>query len=143
VINVEMAFDPEVHIHRIGRTGRVDQCGLALSLCAPAEAYRVNAIEDYQRSKVHWATLPTAPGNTPATAPQKVTLQISGGRKDKLRPGDILGALTGDAGISGDQVGKIDLFDRHACVAVDVAVADKALHGLARIKGRPFKVRRI
>ncbi|MBE0739288.1 ATP-dependent RNA helicase DbpA, partial [Escherichia coli] len=49
VINVELARDPEVHIHRIGRSGRAGEKGLALSLVAPAEASRAQAIEDLQK----------------------------------------------------------------------------------------------
>ncbi|MDP2225881.1 MAG: ATP-dependent RNA helicase DbpA [Moraxellaceae bacterium] len=142
VINVEMAFDPEVHIHRIGRTGRAGQAGLALSLCAPSEAHRVNAIEEYQKQKAEWAELPAqADGSVPA--PRMVTLNIAGGRKDKLRPGDILGALTGEAGMAGADVGKIDIFDLQAFVAVERSMAARALKGLSKIKGRVFKVRRL
>lgn len=143
VINVELAWDAEIHIHRIGRTGRAGQSGLALSLCAPAEAHRVIAIEEYQKKKVVWQDVPTATDTTPPAAPRMVTLNIAGGRRDKLRPGDILGALTGDAGIPGAQVGKIDIFDLQAFVAVDRSVASPAMKGLAKIKGRVFKVRRV
>jgi len=74
-----------------------------------------------------------------------VTLCIDGGRKSKVRPGDILGALTNASGISGDQVGKIDIFDRRAYVAVEHSVADKALQHLlaGKIKGRYFKARKL
>ncbi|PZQ43285.1 MAG: ATP-dependent RNA helicase DbpA, partial [Ectopseudomonas oleovorans] len=71
------------------------------------------------------------------------TLCIGAGRKEKLRPGDILGALTGDAGIPGDQVGKIALFDYQALVAVQRDVARQALKRLSegKIKGRTLRVR--
>ncbi|HEX4869384.1 MAG TPA: ATP-dependent RNA helicase DbpA [Moraxellaceae bacterium] len=143
VINVEMAFDPEVHVHRIGRTGRAGQEGLALSLCAPAEAHRVLAVEDYQKLGAEWQALPAAADHSPPALPRMVTLNIAGGRKDKLRPGDILGALTGDAGLAGAQIGKIDIFDQQAFVAVERAVAAAAMKGLGRIKGRAFRVRRL
>ncbi len=142
VINVDMAFDPEVHVHRIGRTGRAGEAGLALSLCTPAEAPRLNAIEEYQQQKTEWAELPAAGGAMPP-APRMVTLNIAGGRRDKLRPGDILGALTGEAGIAGSDVGKIDIFDQQAFVAVDRSMAARAQKGLAKIKGKSFRVRRL
>ena len=146
VINYELAHDPEVHIHRIGRTGRAGSKGLALSLYTPAEAHKVNAIEAYQKSPVVSAlpeSLKSSEGFNPQ--PPMVTLCIDGGRKNKVRPGDILGALTGEAGIPGQHVGKIDIFDFHAYVAIDRAIADKALNRLAvgRIKGRNFKIRRV
>ena len=74
-----------------------------------------------------------------------VTLQIEGGKKNKVRPGDILGALTGKDGIEGNQVGKINLQDYRAFVAVSREVAHDALQKLTngKLKGRTFKVRRI
>jgi ATP-independent RNA helicase DbpA len=48
-----------------------------------------------------------------------VTIQLDSGRKNKIRPGDLLGALTGDAGLSGSQIGKIDIFDISSYVAVE------------------------
>ena len=148
VINVELAFDADVHIHRIGRTGRAGQSGLALSLVAPAEMHRAQAIEQVyaqsaQPQKLVWKPLPAITPERNRRAPAMATLNIAGGRKDKLRPGDILGALTGDAGIPGTQIGKIDIFDMQAYVAVDFAIAQQALQQLSnsRIKGRSFKVR--
>ena len=78
-------------------------------------------------------------------APPFVTLCIAGGRKQKVRPWDILGALTGEAGIDGAAVGKIDIADFASYVAIERSVAAKALGRLlnGRIKGRKFKVRRL
>jgi ATP-independent RNA helicase DbpA len=141
---VELARDAEIHIHRIGRTGRAGQSGLAVSLVAPAEAHRAQAIEALQKSQVNWRPLDelTNRGDGPLVPPM-VTLCIAGGRKDKVRPGDILGALTGDAGVPGTQVGKIAIFDHQAFVAVERAVAKQALDRLNRgkIKGRSLRVR--
>ena len=71
------------------------------------------------------------------------TLYISGGRKDKLRPGDILGALTGEAGgFQGSDVGKIEIHDRFSYVAIAKGSANRAIQqlGAGRIKGKKFKV---
>ncbi len=145
VVNVELAFDPEVHVHRIGRTGRAGQNGLALSLCAPAEAHRALAIEEYLQRPVKWTDLPPEKASKALPPPTWVTLQISGGRKDKLRPGDILGSLTGADGIAGADVGKIAVADLHTYVAVKREVADAASRriGTQGIKGRPFKIRQL
>jgi ATP-independent RNA helicase DbpA len=145
VINVELAFDPEVHIHRIGRTGRAGQTGLALSLCTPRETRRASAIEDYQHQTLVWQAVPVRNKGAVAAEPRMVTININGGRKDKLRPGDILGALTGDGGIAGTAIGKIDIFDTQAFIAVDRDVAPTVLAYLAngKIKGKAFKVRRV
>jgi len=146
VINFELSQDPEVHVHRIGRTGRAGKSGLALSLYIAAESYRVNAIEDYQNSPLRFSAIDSLHIQQKLDSrPPMVTLCIDGGRKSKMRPGDILGALTGESGIAGNQVGKIDVFDRQAYVAIERSVADKALTGLStgKIKGRYFKARKL
>lgn len=144
VINVDITKDTEVHIHRIGRTGRGHDKGLALSLCAPNEKKWVKLIEEYQGGPVTWfdlASLQPAEGG-PLQAPM-VTLCIMGGKKDKLRPGDLLGALTGDIGLAKEQVGKISVFEFMTYVALDRHIADQAFARLSNgnIKGRNFKMR--
>jgi ATP-independent RNA helicase DbpA len=146
VINFELSQDPEVHIHRIGRTGRAGKAGLALSLYIAAESHRVNAIEDYQKSPISFSSIDSLQVNQKIDfRPRMVTLCIDGGRKSKVRPGDILGALTSGSGIAGDQVGKIDIFDRQAYVAIERSMADKALQQLStgKMKGRYFKARKL
>jgi len=144
VINYELAHDPEVHIHRIGRTGRAGKEGLALSLFTPSDARKVTLIEEYQHRPVTYGDVNDlhAKADTEIQATME-TVCISGGRKDKIRPGDILGALTGEAGIDSQDVGKIDIFDNHAYVAITSAMAAKAVKRLAdgKIKGKKFKVR--
>jgi ATP-independent RNA helicase DbpA len=146
VINFELSYDPEVHIHRVGRTGRAGKSGLALSLYLATESNRVNAIEDYQKAPLsHSAIDRLQTSQKHDLRPPMVTLCIDGGRKNKVRPGDILGALTGDAGIAGNKVGKIDIFDRTSYVAIERTMADKALQQLStgKIKGRYFKARKL
>ena len=144
VINVELARDAEIHVHRVGRTGRAGEKGLAVSLVAPAEGHRAKAIEDLQKKPLRWEQLDSlkAKAGEPLV-PVMSTLCIAAGRKDKLRPGDILGALTGDAGIDGKKVGKIAIFDFQAFVAVERALAKQAMQRLnsGKIKGRSLKVR--
>ena len=144
VINVDVSKDTEVHIHRIGRTGRGQDKGLALSLCAPNEKKWVRLIEEYQHKPAQWFDLKSAePAMGADLHAPMVTLCIMGGKKDKLRPGDLLGALTGDVGLTKDQVGKINVFEFMTYVALDRRVADKAYATLSdgNIKGRNFKMR--
>ncbi|MBB5198984.1 ATP-independent RNA helicase DbpA [Glaciimonas immobilis] len=144
VINVDVSKDTEVHIHRIGRTGRGHDKGLALSLCAPNEKKWVKLIEDYQNGPVTWFELNTLePAEGGALQAPMVTLCIMGGKKDKLRPGDLLGALTGDVGLTKDQVGKISVFEFMTYVALDRRMAKHAFSRLSNgnIKGRNFKMR--
>jgi ATP-dependent RNA helicase DbpA len=146
VINYELSPDPEIHIHRIGRTGRAGNEGLALSLFTASEAPKVNAIEDYQGSAVCVEETSSLKFQDDfKLEPSMVTLRISAGRKDKVRAGDILGALTKNTKLPGKQIGKIDIFDIVSYVAVEHAIAGQALKILCegKIKGRRFRVRRL
>ena len=144
VINVDVTPDPEVHVHRIGRTGRADQEGWALSLASMDEMGRVGAIEQTQKRDVEWHPLAELkPAGNDTLLPPMETLQILGGRKDKIRPGDVLGALTGDAGFDGKQIGKINVTEFSTYVAIERGVAHDALRKLnaGKIKGKRVKVR--
>ncbi len=144
VVCFDVAHDAPTHTHRIGRTGRAGQPGLAITLCTPRELPKAASIEVVAGTPLNWRPLKLAPprGKTLHLAPMQ-TLVIDAGRRDKLRPGDILGALTGAAGLAADDVGKIDVFATHAYVAIRRALAGKALARLqeGHIKGRNFRVR--
>ena len=146
VINYELPRDPEIYVHRIGRTGRAGEKGMALSIFTEAEQLRVNALEQFQKKPCIcdvYASLDRKPGFT-LKAPM-VTIQIDAGRKNKIRPGDLLGALTGDAGLSGSQIGKIDIFDQSSFVAIERNALRQALNFLAtgKVKGRTIRARKI
>jgi len=146
VINVDVARDTEIHIHRIGRTGRGAEQGHALTLCAPGDQRWVNLIEVYQKAPLTWfdvAQLKPAAGGK-LVAPM-VTLCISAGRKEKIRPGDILGALTGEAGLDGAQIGKIQISEFASFVALQRQVAERAFARISncKIKGKNCKMRLI
>ncbi len=144
VINVDVTPDPEIHIHRIGRTGRADEAGWALSLASPADMPRVANIARMMGCEPEWHTLETlkAEHNKPLIPPM-VTLQILGGRKEKIRAGDVLGALTGEAGFTRKQVGKISITDMSTYVAVARNIAKEAVKRLSagKVKGKTVKVR--
>jgi len=146
VVNYELPSDADIYLHRIGRTGRAGSGGLALSLCGPSEMPRALRIEAQQAGRLQWRKLGTIDVKSPdALLAPMTTLRIDGGRGDKLRPGDILGALTGDAGLPGDAVGKIDVFATRAYVAIARDLSGKALSRLraGKIKGRSFRIERI
>lgn len=143
VINYHLSRETEVHVHRIGRTGRAGGKGIACTLFTEKEAHRVEMVEDYLQQSVSRDSLPSMKllDNTPYQ-PDMLTLRIDGGKKQKVRAGDILGALTGKDGISGKQVGKITLADNWAYVAVERDAAKTALKKLedGKLKGRKFRV---
>ena len=144
VINVDVTPDPEVHIHRIGRTGRGDAEGLAITLASMDEMGRVGRIEQLQERESQWQPLdsfkPAAGGRL---LPPMRTLQIVGGRKEKIRPGDVMGALAGECGLTREQVGKINVNEFSTYVAVQAELAQNVAVALGqgKIKGRSVKVR--
>ena len=147
VINVDITPDPEVHVHRIGRTGRAGATGLALSLASMNDMGAVGKIEQYQKLESTWHKLdelkPTGKG---PLLPPMVTLQILGGRKEKIRAGDVLGALTGTDGgtpYTREQIGKIAVTEFCTFVAVARAIGEAACAKLnsGKIKGKSVRVR--
>ena len=91
---------------------------------------------------MRWEEVPVEALAKKPEPPPMVTLMIEGGKQDKLRPGDLLGALTKDVGLPGDAVGKIAILARNTYVAIRRDRADAALRGLCRhtIKGKSFRV---
>ncbi|CAM4476613.1 MAG: ATP-dependent RNA helicase DbpA [Legionella sp.] len=146
VINFDLAFEHDVHIHRIGRTGRAGNKGIALSITTPSDAQRLCAIEENQPTPIVWGnTNEFANSNATRLVPEMVTLCLASGKKDKIRPGDILGALTKDAGLAGDTIGKINVTALYSYVAIHRNHADKAYRYLqnGKLKGRKVHVRKI
>ena len=144
VINYDLPSSPEIYVHRIGRTGRIGKSGVAISLYSGAQLFKLEAIEGYTQSVITRTENESLNTTKRVTMdPRMRTLCINGGKKNKIRPTDILGALTSEGGVKGDQVGKIDIFDFYAYVAVSRTVSSQALNKLreGKIKGRTFKIR--
>ena len=146
VVNYELPTDADTYLHRIGRTGRAGRDGLALSLVAAGERNRAALIEERRGNPIrfeHIAALEGKPRGVPQAA--MATLRIDAGRTDKLRPGDIVGALTGEAGLAKEAVGKIDVYPTRSYVAIARGQADRALERLraGKIKGRRFRIHRL
>ncbi|MDA0992042.1 MAG: ATP-dependent RNA helicase DbpA [Proteobacteria bacterium] len=146
VINYHIARDPEIHLHRIGRTGRAGSKGVAYSLISDKESYKVALLQDFLQQIIVAEPLPPSSLlKEPARPPTMATILIDGGKKQKIRPGDILGALTGENGIDGAAVGKINIFENRSYVAVKIDTAREALKKLTegKLKGRSFRSREI
>jgi len=145
VVNYHLPKDVEVYIHRIGRTGRAGSAGLACSLFLENEMNRLELLEAIAEQAFEHTEFRKGLQNRRPDAPLMVTIQIEAGKKQKVRPGDLLGALTGDGGIEGKQVGKINVLELTTYVAVEREVAKKALNVLQRgkVKGRSFRARRV
>lgn len=139
VINYELAFEADVHIHRIGRTGRAGNKGLAISITTPADAIRIIAIENQLAQPLNWKNANDLnPSHTKIYQPQMLTLRIDLGKKHKIRPGDVLGALIKDAGLANDSIGKIDISAFHTHVAIQQHQVEKACRYFqnGKLKGR-------
>ena len=154
VINVDVSPDPQIHIHRIGRTARAGATGLAITLASLDEMGFVGRIEEIQGRESKWikaqelktndSSSKERAGRLGGTNPAPmVTLQIVGGRKEKIRAGDVLGALTGEAGFSKEQVGKINVNEFSTYVAVNAEIGKEAVKRLSegKIKGKSVRVR--
>ncbi|WP_354625559.1 ATP-dependent RNA helicase DbpA [Psychromonas sp. MME2] len=143
VFNYHIAHDQEVHVHRVGRTGRAGSKGLAFSFYDHKDNHRIALLEDELDRNICSEKLPEYDilDNAPLQS-SMITLRIEGGKKQKIRPGDIVGALTGQDGIMGEQVGKIQISDNWAYVAVQrecVKIAFKKLSE-GKLKGKKFRV---
>ncbi len=146
VINYHLAHDTQTHVHRVGRTGRAGKKGIACSIYGEAEAFKIVQIGDHYERDITPEQMP--PFNLldkPPYRPEMVTLMIDSGKKQKVRAGDILGALTGKDGVAGRQVGKINVLDNVAFVAVERNSSKPALRKLTEgnIKGRKIRARRL
>lgn len=136
VVNFEFPQKRENYTHRIGRTGRAGKSGKAISIIIERE--KVKAGENVQIVEF----VKAAPSVVKLESKME-TLVILEGRKNKMRPGDILGALTGEAGgLRGEDIGKIEIHDFHSFVAINKRHAKAALIRLqnGRIKGRKVRV---
>jgi len=146
VINYELPHDPDIYVHRIGRTGRAGETGRAFSLYTLSEQRKVRSIETTTGEPAIvdvYASLDRQSGFKLYGA--RTTVEVNVGRKNKIRPGDLLGALTGEGGVLGSAIGKIDILDMSSFVAVDNAVVEQVLDYLngGRVKGRAVRARRV
>jgi ATP-dependent RNA helicase DbpA len=143
VINFDLAFEYDVFVHRIGRTGRAGNKGLALSISTPADAQRIRVIEENLSQPILWETITDSASDCSPLVPEMVTLCLAAGKKDKIRPGDILGALTKDAGLAASAIGKINSTALYSYVAIHRSQVDQAHHHLqhGKLKGRKVNVR--
>lgn len=144
VVNFDISTDPEVHVHRVGRTGRIGKEGLALSLFISKELYKVEAIEDYTDSTAKIIHIDDFEGVDGAYSlvPPMTTIYISGGKKDKIRPGDIVGAIIGTSGIAAEDIGDITVMNILSYVAVRSDKVHDVINGLSngKIKKRRFRI---
>ncbi|MCD6190303.1 MAG: ATP-dependent RNA helicase DbpA [Sulfurimonas sp.] len=140
VVNYDIPHGSETYTHRIGRTGRAGHDGIAITLY---NSFEIDKAEEYRNDTRKFESSDSLKVKAGfEMKPQYVTLVIEGGKKDKIRAGDLLGALTGDAGLKGSSIGKIDIYDRQSYVAIERVLIKEAHAQLSKgkIKGKKFSV---
>lgn len=147
VVNVDLPRDPTAYTHRVGRTGRAGEKGLAVSVVSTMDSKRAQTLMEQRATPPQIAPMDPKRQEPVPEKPAYITLELDQGKKAKLRPGDIMGALTGSAGLPSDAVGKITLFPLYTLVAIQRAYtrqAEAALkeHGVKkiRVKVRPLRL---
>jgi len=146
VINHRVSEDIDTHTHRIGRTGRAEEKGLAITLIDDSEEGKLDEIAaktDAKISKLHIQGVRFHANRI--REPEFVCIAVDGGKRDKLRPGDVLGALTKEAEVPGEDIGKISISARHTYIAIKARSVKRALSQFRerRIKGKRFKARKL
>lgn len=145
VVNADLPRDDEVYVHRIGRTGRAGSSGKAYSFYTPKQRYKLERLADERQQELEFLDAKSFRAQGDFPQPEWVSIEVSGGKRDKVRPGDLLGALTAKGGLDGSDVGKIRIVPNASFVAVKADLARKALNMLneGNIKGRKFRARKL
>ena len=145
VVNVDLPRDDEVYVHRIGRTGRAGSSGKAYSFYTPKQQYKLERLADERQQELEFLDAKSFKVQGDFLRPEWISIEVSGGKRDKVRPGDLLGALTAKGGLSGTDVGKIRIVPNASFVAVKANLAREALNILneGNIKGRKFRARKL
>lgn len=163
VINYDIPLEKEKYVHRIGRTGRAGNSGIALTFKTPYEDKFFNEIQDYINFKIPKLTPPSRDeflankedfklknesfknavlNNKKGVSKDITKLYLNGGKKKKVRAGDIVGAICKIPGITSDDIGIIDVSDNVSYVDIMNGKGNIVLKGLqnSTIKGKKLKV---
>ena len=165
VINYDLPLESENYVHRIGRTGRAGNEGEAVTFVPPQEQRRLAELEEYlgyrilrqeapsastvEKGKLIFSAdtaMPAFPIDRSEIINREITrIRINAGRKVKMRPGDIVGAVTAIAGVSAADIGIIDIQETCSYVEILGDKGDLVLENLSRakIKGKMYTIRQV
>lgn len=166
VVNYEVPMENESYVHRIGRTGRVENKGVAITFASPRELRFLQDIEDYIQYKIPRRGFPTdaevqegkgefeekiksrpkARKNKAEVLNREITrIRINAGKTKRMRPGDILGAISNIKGVNPEDIGIIDVQDTCSYVEIFGKDADYIVKELqdTNIKGKAHTVKKV
>ncbi|QJR81406.1 ATP-dependent RNA helicase DbpA [Alteromonas pelagimontana] len=146
VINFAVSEEPEVHIHRIGRTARAGASGKAFTLCSEEEQSFLLKIQLLMGKDINSVGAQSLRFHANRIVePEYVCIAAGAGKKQKLRPGDFLGSLTQDAQIPGDDIGKITVQSAQSYIAIKLRSVKRAMRHFreGKIKGKRVKARKV
>ena len=166
VINYDIPLDQESYVHRIGRTGRAGNVGAAVSFVTIDDLNALHDIEEYIQYKIpkqHYPTMedvatgkelfqrnstekPVLKADKSQALNREITrIRINAGKKNKMRPGDILGAMSSIAGVSGQDIGVIDIQDTCSYVEILGDKGNLVIEALqhTKIKGKIYSIKKV
>ncbi|MCJ8166258.1 DEAD/DEAH box helicase [Pontibacter sp. E15-1] len=144
IVHYELPINADAYLHRSGRTGRAGRSGTVYTLATSRDEQKLQEWNLLEMDEwLNLSTLQKSAATKPTSqAAAFATLHISGGRKDKLSPKDIVGALIAEAGLQANEVGKIEVQDRQSFVAVPATAVNAIIERLnnGKIKGRKYRI---
>lgn len=166
VVNYEVPMENESYVHRIGRTGRVENKGTAITLASPRDIKFLREVEEYigysipvkqapeaaevQKGRAEFEdrikSRPKAKKSKAELLNREITkLRINAGKNKKMRPGDILGAISNIKGVNPEDIGIIDVQDTCSYVEIFGRDADYIVRELqsTNIKGKAYTVKKV
>lgn len=166
VINYDIPQDKESYVHRIGRTGRVDRTGKAITFVTPDDSKYLEDINEYIGKEIDLKDRPEKEtveskkqefkekmNTTPEIKQRKgeqlsrdiIKLHINAGKKTKMRPVDVVGTLCSIEGMSAQDIGIINIADVSTFVEILNNKGEMVLKELQKkpIKGKLRKVKKV
>ena len=156
VINFNLPFEFENYVHRIGRTGRVNETGIAINLCSYKESERMDELHEFLGYTIErkGPKKRNRPAGVESTKKKRFKadktmkyeqLKVFAGRQSHLKAGDIMHTITKIPGVERSDLGKIVLYHDYTTVEVNRNLTDQVMSALRRmkLKGKSYRVQKV
>lgn len=146
VINAQIADNAETHTHRVGRTGRAEQKGTAITLIKESQQKAIASIAEQTHSHIPIKGIQAIRFHANRiVVPAYECVMIDGGKKQKISKGDLLGALIKQAEIAKEDIGKMQITHDKSYVAIKQRSVKRALQHFRekRVKGKSLRARKL